>query len=81
MVEGNAVVRGDAVATKKVFNLWYDRYNITATDNHIQIGCKQYTYEEWWSFSSEQISDMDKGALEWWKKWKPILQAILHAKE
>jgi hypothetical protein len=46
MVSGNAWVSGDAISTKKVINLIADTYNITITDNHIQIGCKQFTFEK-----------------------------------
>ena len=42
----------------------------------LQIGCKKYTKDEWWNFTDEEISEMDEGALEWWKIWKPILQQI-----
>jgi hypothetical protein len=45
MVSGNAWVCGDAIATNKVTNLITDTYNITITDKHIKIGCKQFTFE------------------------------------
>ena len=44
-VYGDASVYGDAIATKKVTNLITNTYNITITDRHIQIGCKQFTFE------------------------------------
>jgi hypothetical protein len=77
-VSGKAQVAANAIVTKKVLNINFDTYNITVTDNHIKIGCKQYTKQEWWSFTDEEIDAMDEGkSLEWWKKWKPILIAIL----
>lgn len=71
-----AEVAGDASVTKRVFSTWYDTYNITGTDYHLRIGCQQHTYEKWWNFDNKVIAEMDKDALIWWKKWKPILMAI-----
>jgi hypothetical protein len=45
-VYGDAWVSGNAIATKDVINLTGLRHNITITDNHIQIGCKQFTLEQ-----------------------------------
>ena len=44
-VYGHAIVAGNAKSTKKVINLIGLPYNVTVTDNHIQIGCKQFTFE------------------------------------
>jgi hypothetical protein len=44
-VYGNARVYGEAIATTLVTNLITDTYKISLTDNHIQIGCKQFTFE------------------------------------
>ena len=41
------------------------------------IGCQQHSLSEWWSFNDEQIADMDKGSLDFWRKWKPILRQIM----
>jgi hypothetical protein len=43
----------------------------------MQIGCEKYSIQKWWSFSDLEISRMDEDALNWWKKWKPILQQII----
>ena len=45
-VYGNARVYDDAIATKTVKNIIGLPYNITITDNHIQIGCKQFTFDK-----------------------------------
>lgn len=79
-VSGNAEVSANAIATKAVLNVGYEMYNITATDNHLKIGCKQYTFDEWANFDDGTISRMADGALVWWKKWKPIIFAILEVK-
>ena len=50
---------------------------IVYTDDMMAIGCRQYSLSEWWSFSDDQIADMDKGALDFWRKWRPILRQIM----
>jgi carbonic anhydrase/acetyltransferase-like protein (isoleucine patch superfamily) len=89
LVSGNAgvcssaKVVGEAVATSNVLSIDFDTYDITVTDHHIKIGCQQHTKQQWWSFTDEEISAMDSDstkALKWWKKWKPILMAILEVK-
>lgn len=76
-VLGNALVYDNAHSTKAVLNINYEKYNITATDNHLKIGCEQHTFDEWANFDDDTISNMDDVALMWWKKWKPIIFAIL----
>ena len=50
---------------------------IVYTDDMMSIGCRQHSLSEWWSFNDEQIADMDKGALDFWRKWRPILRQIM----
>ena len=50
---------------------------IVYTDDMMDIGCRQHSLSEWWSFTDEQIADMDKGALDFWRKWRPILRQIM----
>jgi carbonic anhydrase/acetyltransferase-like protein (isoleucine patch superfamily) len=45
-IYGNVVVSDNAVATKEVKNIIGLPYNITITDKHIQIACKQFTFKE-----------------------------------
>ncbi|MFY1847933.1 pentapeptide repeat-containing protein [Achromobacter dolens] len=54
-----------------------DTWPVTYTATHMQIGCQFHTLESWWAFTDEQITRMDSSALEWWKKWKPVLQTIV----
>ena len=75
----NAQVCGDVVATPyDVYNITSNsQYNVTITPNFIKIGCEYHTKNEWWAFNDKEIIKMDgQRALIWWKKWKPILQAI-----
>ena len=52
-------------------------YPITYTASVLQIGCKNHLISEWVEFDDKKISQMDSGALEWWKKWKStIMQTI-----
>jgi uncharacterized protein YjbI with pentapeptide repeats len=53
-----------------------NKYFIIITTTHIKIGCQSYTKEQWDKFTDAEISQMDTGALEWWKIWKPILMAM-----
>jgi hypothetical protein len=39
----------------------------------LQIGCKQYPLEEWLAFSYYDINNMDIGATDFWRIWKPIV--------
>jgi len=40
------------------------------------VGCEQHKLKAWFNFSDERISYMDRDALNWWRKWKPILEQI-----
>ena len=54
-----------------------DTYSITYTSDRMQIGRKNYLISEWEAFSDDRISEMEPGALQWWKKYKKwIFQAI-----
>ena len=60
-VFGNAVVSGDSELTKAVLNIDAPilyHYNITFTDHHIKIGCKQMLYLKWLEVGREDAVDM-----------------------
>jgi len=42
----------------------------------IRIGCQYHTTHQWKEFDDDTISQMSKGALEYWKKHKSIILAI-----
>jgi hypothetical protein len=54
-----------------------ETYVIGFNSRILTIGCQQNTIKKWKEFTDTEISKMDKGALEWWRKWKDfIFQAI-----
>jgi hypothetical protein len=55
----------------------YDKYWVAFTRDTLAIGCKQYLIDQWKTFSDEEISAMDKCALEWWKEFKDNLFQII----
>jgi len=63
---GNAWVYGNARVTKDVVNLIGLKYDITLSDNHVRIGCKQFTFEK---------------ALKLHKRWKQTKEKYEEASE
>lgn len=51
-------------------------YSITMTKHAIQIGCKNYSYEEWLNFIDEDIKDMDYDALGFWSEYKDAVLGL-----
>jgi hypothetical protein len=43
----------------------------------MQIGCQDYPVADWLNFDDERIGEMHPDALKFWRKWKPVVQAIL----
>ena len=60
-----------------VKSLQCEKYYISYTHTHMNIGCQSHTITEWQDFSNDTISKMDNGALGWWQKWKPIIMNII----
>ena len=52
------------------------RYWCLISDGYMRLGCKRFTHQEWSEFYDYQISEMDEGALEFWKQWKEPLLAV-----
>ena len=52
------------------------RYWCLISEGYMRLGCKRFAHAEWESFSDEEISEMDDGALEFWKQWKSPLIAM-----
>jgi len=64
----------------EVLNITHGEYNITITDEHIKIGCRLHTITEWLAFTDEEIATTNRGALKWWKQWKPVLKLLVGIK-
>lgn len=65
---------------KHVKSIFCEILPVTYTAEIMHIGCERHSIEDWWSFDDRRIIEMGgKEALEWWRKWKPILQQIIAA--
>jgi hypothetical protein len=63
---------------KNIKTISVESYCITYTADTLQIGCERHPIEKWWKFTPEQIQRMDGDrASAFWKRWKPILQAMI----
>jgi len=65
---------GNMVEIKSIF---LETWPIAYTADVMQIGCQRHLITEWWAFDDASIDIMDSGALDWWRKWKPVLQQII----
>ena len=43
----------------------------------MKIGCQDHKTDDWLAFGNEKIDSMHKDAVKFWKKWKPVIQAIV----
>jgi uncharacterized protein YjbI with pentapeptide repeats len=48
-------------------------HKLVFTDTQLAIGCKQYSYVEWFNFDKREISRMDYDAWEYWQINKSII--------
>ncbi|TFH85234.1 hypothetical protein EQG41_18135 [Billgrantia azerbaijanica] len=63
-----------------VKSLKIDGYMVTYTADMMQIDCRRHPISKWWAFDDRAILEMDgKRALDWWRRWKPLLQQIIEA--
>ena len=62
---------------REIKTLLLDVWPVTYTATHLHIGCERHLITEWWDFDDDRIARMDSNALEWWKKWKPVIQQII----
>ena len=51
---------------KEIFTFQTNKYTVVIYQDRIQIGCKNFSQSEWFNFSDDEISEMDRGALHWW---------------
>ena len=75
-----ADLRGAVGNLRHLKTIICDTYPVTYTAEVMQIGCQRHAIKDWWEFDDERIVGMDgKAALKFWRKWKPLLQAIIDA--
>ena len=72
-----ANLRGALGNMLQVKSMQIETYPITYTKDVLQIGCERRTFEEWLNFSYDEINYMDRGALEFWHKWKDTIFKII----
>lgn len=63
---GNVRICGDAICSKSPINIIGLKYNVTITDNHVKIGCKQFTLNDAlklnsrWARTREEYEEADE---------------------
>lgn len=62
---------------KEIVTIQTKIWKVCYTVNDMSIGCCQFPIKIWFDFTDEEIARMDEKALEFSKKWKPILKLIL----
>lgn len=62
---------------REIKSAQFDTYYVTWTKDTLAIGCQQHPIKDWWQFDDTTITNMDRDALLWWKKWKLVLQQII----
>ena len=72
-----ANLRGASGNLRHIKIIQVEKYDIVYTASTLQIGCQSHSIEKWQKFSDKTVAKMDNGALEWWKKWKPIIMQII----
>lgn len=70
---GNANLNSVTGNKTELRTMQVDTYSISFTESVLWIGCKRFTPQEWENFTDDEISKMDAGALDWWKKWKEFV--------
>jgi hypothetical protein len=75
-VSGDAQVSGNAVATITPISLTGLTWNITISNNWLQIGCHRHTTQAWKDFTDSEISEMDSEALDFWNIHKDIILGL-----
>ena len=76
-IEGADLV-GCAGNLTNVKSIVCERYSVNYTVDVMQVGCERHPISDWWEFDDKRILEMDdRDALNWWRRWKPILQQII----
>ena len=62
---------------KNIKSIACEDWPVAYTSTHMQIGCQKHLISEWWEFDDATIREMSGGALNFWKKWMPIIKQII----
>ena len=55
-----------------------DKYPISYTHEHLQIGCQRHMIGDWWEFDDKRIIEMDgRNALKFWRESKEAIKMIV----
>ena len=75
---GNSEMRGNSKLTGTAINIiGIFPWPITIVDDHMIVGCKCHTFEEWCNFSNEEIAAMGEEALKHYPKIMEYMEFIL----
>jgi len=74
----SANLRYADLRSANLVHLKADEYQVYINSETMQIGCKNYTHEEWFTFDDDAIHSMSRAdnCIEQWQFWKPILKTI-----
>lgn len=75
-----ANLRGAIGNMVEISSMQLEKYKVIFTKDMLFIGCKRFAIEEWRNFNDSEIISMDRGALEWWKKWKDFIFMAIELK-
>ena len=64
---------------REIKSIQCDMWQVVYTAEVMQIGCQRHSITDWWAFDDARIERMHSAALEWWRRWKPLLMAIIAA--
>jgi len=66
---------------KVIRSMQLPKYLVNICDDWLQIGCQGHRVHEWAEFTVEEISHMDKGAIEWWNEYRDLVFTFADWKE
>jgi len=55
--------------------------SFSLNEQSLAIGCQQHSIAKWKEFTDDEISEMDAGALDWWKKWSAFIFKAIELSE
>jgi hypothetical protein len=71
-----AILWGCIGNNKEIITCQTEFYTVNFTKDFLNIGCKTYSYENWFGFADDEISKMGIDALEFWNKYKENIKEL-----